>query len=586
MDNDAIPVSYCSPAPYAVPAYQAPYYVIPQRAHAIPQYSAAPQYVYSPSSSSEYGQCNGAPVFKVVPSQSHQHRYPVHNVAPMDTSKKEVMLQEALENALRQQKQPKAQMVQQVPQGFVAPNARHPVYVVPEGTMLAQQVHNNGYPVYRTEDVSDANRSHLPFGGFGNQQPGGVQYVNGHGIPITAQSLAVADSEYEPYGLPAAQPGMRWKLVPVADSDREEGRGAVPVARPKASSAPLMLHLKSPDADSTAGSASDSPPVGDNVVTAQSDDDPYKQFLSLLFPKLEEKVQKKVKEDSEAARKAAPGNPIANSVVPEVEVKAGTPKSVRIIPVTDAPKEGKTVVPVTDAGKNEKRVILEGEGSSTEKSCSGTDAKAGPSSVKNQPGKPSTPTLKPIRLVPSLDFVKKKDSKHVAGSKQAIPQKGQGKADSHQASAENCEREKEVPAEKNVEKVSGAETPDEAGPKVEVAAKRAREKSVEGFSDVESHSVQLEKGDEPSAKKKRLITDSETAAGLIQSAYRGYMVRRCQPLKHLRDIARVKATLKEYQALAADRSSLLEKCKDAAERTKISEGIMSLLLQLDVIQVR
>jgi hypothetical protein len=91
MDNDAIPVSYCSPAPYAVPAYQAPYYVIPQRAHAIPQYSAAPQYVYSPSSSSEYGQCNGAPVFKVVPSQSHQHRYPVHNVAPMDTSKKEVM---------------------------------------------------------------------------------------------------------------------------------------------------------------------------------------------------------------------------------------------------------------------------------------------------------------------------------------------------------------------------------------------------------------------------------------------------------------------------------------------------------------
>ncbi|KAG0565325.1 hypothetical protein KC19_8G182000 [Ceratodon purpureus] len=584
-DNGAVPVSYFSPAaPYTVPAHQGPYYVIPQSAHSIPQYSGAPQYVYNPSSAPGYGQSNGAPVFKVVPSQSHQHQYPIQNVVPVDGAKREVTLEEALENALRQQKQPKAQMVQQIPQSLAAPNAHHPVYVIPEGTMLGQPVHYNGYPVYRAEDMGDANRSHLPFRALGNhQQPSGVHYVDSHGFPITAP-----DGESQPYGLPAAQPGMRWKLVPIADSDREEARGAAPIVSPRAPSAPMML-LKSPDDDraSNVSHAPDSVLAGDNVVSAECDD-PYKQLLSLFVPKLKDRVQAKDGKDSEGESKVAPSISTANSTGPEVEVKAAAPKSVRIIPVTDAPRDEKRVAAVTDAPREEKRVVVEGQGSLKEKGCSGTDAQAKPLSVKKQPNKPSTPTLKPIRLVPSLEFVKKKESKPVAGSKQEKQdnpgQKSQSKVDSHQASAENSGREKEVGAEMNGKEVLAATTHDEAGPKTEVAAKRAREKSVEGLSHVESHTVQVEKGDEPSAKKKRLITDSETAARLIQSVYRGYVVRRCQPLKHLHDIARVKSMLKEYQVLAADKSSLLEKCKDPVEWTKLSEGIMSLLLQLDVIQ--
>lgn len=554
MDNGAIPMSYFSPPPYGPPTNQAPYYVIPQHTNSTPHFSTPTQYMYNPSSASEYGQSNGAPIFKVVPSHTHQHPYPPHNVLPPNMSKKEVTLQEALENVLHQHKIPKPQRAQQFPQGYVAPHARHPVYAAPDGTMLGHPaLHYNGYPVFRGENVGDASRSHLRFGA----QNGG-QYVNAEHTP------ALAVGELQPYCLPAAQPGMQWKLVPVGE-DREEARGAVPIASPRApSSAGPVLVLEPEDTN-----RSPVPPecavVGDNALSIG--DDPYKQFLSLLFPSLEEKVQMKGDEDSEGRSK------VAFSVMPEVEVKgATTPKSVRRILVTDVPED-------------DKEVLLEGEGVLKERDCSGT---AKSSSVKKQAHKASTPTLKPIRLVPSLDFVKKKESKPAAVSKQEKeinPLKDEGKVDSHPASVLES-FVKEIKELVEAEKGLPGKTPEESGPKMEVAAKRAREKFVEGVSDVESHTVQLERGDEPSAKKKKVIADSETAARLMQSLYRGYVVRRCQPLKHLRDIARVKLMLKDYQALAANRSSLLEKCKDPAERTKITEGIMSLLLQLDVIQVR
>lgn len=87
-----------------------------------------------------------------------------------------------------------------------------------------------------------------------------------------------------------------------------------------------------------------------------------------------------------------------------------------------------------------------------------------------------------------------------------------------------------------------------------------------------------------SSNVKVAITSSETAARVIQSVWRGHLVRRHQPLKHLRDIARVKLMLKDYQTLLVDKNEFLKKCVDPVERNKISEGLMSLLLQLDSIQ--
>ena len=98
---------------------------------------------------------------------------------------------------------------------------------------------------------------------------------------------------------------------------------------------------------------------------------------------------------------------------------------------------------------------------------------------------------------------------------------------------------------------------------------------------ISSNSKAGSREESPVKKLQRPTMDTETAAKKVQSAYKGYMVRRCQPLKHLREIARVKSKLEEYRALASNKETYM----DPALRLRLTEGIMSLLLQLDGIQV-
>lgn len=82
------------------------------------------------------------------------------------------------------------------------------------------------------------------------------------------------------------------------------------------------------------------------------------------------------------------------------------------------------------------------------------------------------------------------------------------------------------------------------------------------------------------------MKEEEVAAAVkIQAVVRGFNVRRRKPLTHLRKIASVRLELSNFQAKAADPAYIERICVDVMECRKLSEGIMSLLLQLDAIQV-
>ncbi|XP_047314956.1 BAG family molecular chaperone regulator 6 isoform X2 [Impatiens glandulifera] len=79
--------------------------------------------------------------------------------------------------------------------------------------------------------------------------------------------------------------------------------------------------------------------------------------------------------------------------------------------------------------------------------------------------------------------------------------------------------------------------------------------------------------------RKKLLTEAE-AAVLIQAAYRGYEVRKWEPIKKLKEIGKVRDELDGVKSrFKASSSSLEEK-----ERSLIGEMIMNLLLKLDTIQ--
>ncbi|KAJ7527296.1 hypothetical protein O6H91_16G047300 [Diphasiastrum complanatum] len=78
---------------------------------------------------------------------------------------------------------------------------------------------------------------------------------------------------------------------------------------------------------------------------------------------------------------------------------------------------------------------------------------------------------------------------------------------------------------------------------------------------------------------------SENAAAiLIQSHFRGYMVRRTDPLNSLRVISSVMSQLRKFKAQIS-RDEYMHKLRaDPEECKKLSESIMSLLLRLDGLQ--
>ncbi|XP_076903474.1 uncharacterized protein LOC143558531 [Bidens hawaiensis] len=92
------------------------------------------------------------------------------------------------------------------------------------------------------------------------------------------------------------------------------------------------------------------------------------------------------------------------------------------------------------------------------------------------------------------------------------------------------------------------------------------------------------KGDESEKEKKNNMSEDE-AALIIQSVYRGFEVRKSQPLKKLRQIYEVKKQVSELRNRIQDleTSSSTDRI-DGKKQVIISETIMSLLLKLDTIQ--
>ncbi|XP_021887806.1 BAG family molecular chaperone regulator 6 [Carica papaya] len=82
---------------------------------------------------------------------------------------------------------------------------------------------------------------------------------------------------------------------------------------------------------------------------------------------------------------------------------------------------------------------------------------------------------------------------------------------------------------------------------------------------------------------RRKLSDVD-AAILIQSAYRGYEVRKWEPLKKLKQIAKVREQMFEVKSRVQALEISCDLKKDDRQRVVIGEMIMNLLLKLDAIQ--
>lgn len=82
---------------------------------------------------------------------------------------------------------------------------------------------------------------------------------------------------------------------------------------------------------------------------------------------------------------------------------------------------------------------------------------------------------------------------------------------------------------------------------------------------------------------KRVLSETD-AATIIQSAYRGFVVRRWQPLEKLKKIAKVRKETENVRRKVDDIEACPPHQLDAKKKVVLGETIMNLLLQLDTIQ--
>ncbi|KAL9234511.1 hypothetical protein vseg_009377 [Gypsophila vaccaria] len=104
---------------------------------------------------------------------------------------------------------------------------------------------------------------------------------------------------------------------------------------------------------------------------------------------------------------------------------------------------------------------------------------------------------------------------------------------------------------------------------------------VDGKIAAESQQMKESKHEGDGAHVKKVLSETE-ASVIIQSAYRGYAVRRWEPLKKLQQIANID----EEASKIRRQIEKLESCVtlDNKEKIAIGEHIMNLLLKLDTIQ--
>lgn len=100
----------------------------------------------------------------------------------------------------------------------------------------------------------------------------------------------------------------------------------------------------------------------------------------------------------------------------------------------------------------------------------------------------------------------------------------------------------------------------------------------------ESFGAEETKTDAAKKCRERELSEEEAAA-IIQSAYRGFDVRRWAPLEKLKEIAKVREQIAHVKRLIQEMELSSDMKSRPRQKTIIAETIMSLLLRLDVIQV-
>ncbi|XP_059312545.1 BAG family molecular chaperone regulator 6 [Lycium ferocissimum] len=126
------------------------------------------------------------------------------------------------------------------------------------------------------------------------------------------------------------------------------------------------------------------------------------------------------------------------------------------------------------------------------------------------------------------------------------------------------------------------ETKDHPDNRVAAEAKSSNEGHQRGEARKAANG-EADAGDKMKRDKRSELSDDK-AATMIQSAYRGFNVRRWEPLKKLKQIAKIKEQMAELKIRCQDLENSADNGGDSKQRTIITEAIMDLLLKLDTIQ--
>lgn len=162
------------------------------------------------------------------------------------------------------------------------------------------------------------------------------------------------------------------------------------------------------------------------------------------------------------------------------------------------------------------------------------------------------------------------------------PKNEAGKTDKCDGKKESVERD-EVKKLSSKAEAAGCEKKD----KESVEVNNLPHKAEEGGRNIQEKRAEVEekvsKPEEKTKAKRGNLSDADAAA-VIQSAYRGFQMRKWQPLQKLKQIAEVRTQCAEIKSQIGILEKSPDLWTDAKRRTVIGETIMSLLLKLDGIQ--
>ncbi|PUZ75011.1 hypothetical protein GQ55_1G113300 [Panicum hallii var. hallii] len=332
-------------------------------------------------------------------------------------------------------------------------------------------------------------------------------------------------------------------------------------------------------------------------------------------PKTTPVVPKRVNDERKPSRENYKTIP----VVPENEIdekKATTYRTIPVMRETDEKQTGmsekKEAKKATNAGKVEENGKTKHSESSTAKHsklppvCLRVDPFPRKKSGNGSSRSPSPPTRKDgdmakkdMKQAQGQNLEpKQSDTRHIAVSevKEKSPNETKkGMASNNetvQAPSMEHSWEEEVPTSKDDQKVqagsSTIRTPENSGARSlqgGVVQENAGADSLKGYdkSKNEDETVIETETAKDDARACRANLSEPDAAVCIQSAYRGYDVRRWQPLDKLRKIRNVH---EQMQGVKKQLQCLEDSCKKPTdkEQVAISENIMNLLLKLDTIQ--